>query len=309
MKPGKNGEPVVTAQTNTDPERTDPFTIALEGLSLEIGVHDLEALDRNRHLLPTRGRIYVNAVAGEGAEARIRTAAQLTALGYQPVPHIAVRRMRTAQELDNYLGSFVERAGVSEILVIGGDLTEPRGPYASALDVITSGAPAKHGIRRIGIAGYPDGHPSIDTTVLNQALADKLAACRAAAIEPYIVSQFSFQAESIINWCCAIHEEHPDLPIHAGIPGPAKLGTLLRFARLCGVQSSVKKLLANKKVGFELLRRAAPWEQLEAIGQYRLQTGRPLSAHLFTFGGISETVSWLQKVRTDGSRNNGVVRF
>jgi methylenetetrahydrofolate reductase (NADPH) len=309
MEPGKNGEPVVTAQTNSDPERTDPFTIALEGLSLEIGVHDLEALDRNRHLLPTRGRIYVNAVAGEGAEARIRTAAQLTALGYQPVPHIAVRRMRTAQELDNYLGSLVERAGVSEILVIGGDLAEPRGPYASALDVISSGVPAKHGIRRIGIAGYPDGHPNIDSTVLRQALAAKLAACRTAAIDPYIVTQFSFQAESIINWCCAIHEEHPGLPIHAGIPGPAKLRTLLRYARICGVQSSAKKLLAQKKIGFELLRRAAPWGQMEAIGQYRLETGRPLSAHVFTFGGISETVSWLQKVRTDGSRNSGVVRF
>jgi methylenetetrahydrofolate reductase (NADPH) len=309
MEPGKNGEPVVTAQTNSDPESTDPFTIALEGLSLEIGVHDLEALDRNRHLLPTRGRIYVNAVAGEGAEARIRTAAQLTALGYQPVPHIAVRRMRTAQELDNYLGSLVERAGVSEILVIGGDLAEPRGPYASALDVISSGVPAKHGIRRIGIAGYPDGHPNIDSTVLRQALAAKLAACRTAAIDPYIVTQFSFQAESIINWCCAIHEEHPGLPIHAGIPGPAKLRTLLRYARICGVQSSAKKLLAQKKLGFELLRRAAPWGQMEAIGQYRLETGRPLSAHVFTFGGISETVSWLQKVRTDGSRNSGVVRF
>ena len=309
MKPGNNVEPVATVQTNTDPEHTDPFSIALQGLSLEIGVHDLEALDRNRHLLPTGGRIYVNAVAGEGAEARIRTAAQLTALGYQPVPHIAARRMRTAEELDDYLAGFVERAGVSEILVIGGDLSEPRGPYASALEVINSGVPAKHGIRRIGIAGYPDGHPNIDTTVLNQVLAAKLVACRAAAIDPYIVSQFSFQAESIINWCRAIHEEHPDLPIHAGIPGPAKLRTLLRFARICGVQSSAKKFLANKKMGIELLRRAAPWDQMEAIGQYRLQTGRPLSTHLFTFGGISEAVSWLQKVRTDRRPNSGVVRF
>ncbi len=300
---------MVTTQTTPDPERTDPFTIALEGLSLEIGVHDLEALDRNRHLLPTRGRIYVNAVAGEGAEERIRTAAQLTAYGYQPVPHIAARRMRTAEELDDYLAGFVERAGVSEILVIGGDLTEPLGPYGGALDVITSGLPAIHGIKRIGIAGYPDGHPDIETTALNRALEAKLAACRTAAIDPYIVTQFSFQAGSIIDWCRAIHDRHPDLPIHAGIPGPAKLGTLLRFARICGVQSSIKKLLANKRVGLELLRRAAPWEQIEAIGQYRLETGRPLSAHLFTFGGLTEAVSWLQQVRTGGRGNGGVVRF
>ena len=300
---------MVTTQTTPDSECTDPLTIALQGFSLEIGVHDLEALEQNRRLLPTGGRIYINTITGENPEARIRTAAQLTASGYQPVPHIAARRMRTAEALDDYLGSFVERAGVSEILVIGGDLAEPWGPYASALDVINSGVPAKHGIRRIGIAGYPDGHPSIDTTVLNQALAAKLAACRTAAIEPYIVSQFSFQAESIIDWCRAIHEEYPDLPIQAGIPVPAKLLTLLRFARICGVQSSAKKLLANKKVGFELLRRAAPWDQMEAIGHYRLETGRPLSAHLFTFGGVSETVSWLQKVRTDSRPNSGVVRI
>ncbi len=300
---------MVTTQTTQDPERTDPFTIALEGLSLEIGVHDLEALDRNRHLLPTRGRIYVNAVAGEGAEERIRTAAQLTAYGYQPVPHIAARRMRTAEELDDYLAGFMDRAGVSEILVIGGDLTEPLGPYGGALDVITSALPAKHGIKRIGIAGYPDGHPVIETTALNQALEAKLAACRTAETDSYIVTQFSFQAGSIIDWCRAIHNKYPDLPIHAGIPGPATLGTLLRFARICGVQSSIKKLLANKKVGLELLRRAAPWEQLEAIGKYRLETGRPLSAHLFTFGGLTEAVSWLQQVRTGRRGNGGVVRF
>jgi methylenetetrahydrofolate reductase (NADPH) len=175
--------------------------------------------------------------------------------------------------------------------------------------VISSGLPGKYGIRRIGFAGYPDGHPNIDSTVLSQALAAKLAACRDAAIDPYIVTQFSFQADSIINWCCAIHAEHPDLPIHAGIPGPAKLRTLLRYARICGVQSSAKKLLANKKLGFQMLRRAAPWDQLEAIGQYRLQTGRPLSAHVFTFGGVNETVSWLQKARTGTRRNSGDVRF
>ncbi len=300
---------MVTIQTTPDSEGTDPLTIALQGLSLEIGVHDLEALDRNRRLLPTGGRIYVNAVAGENPEARITTAAQLTAYGYQPVPHIAARRMRTAEELDDYLAGFVQRAGVGEILVIGGDVTEPLGPYGGALDVITSGLPARHGIKRIGVAGYPDGHPDIETKALNRALEAKLAACRTAAIDPYIVTQFSFQAGSIIDWCRAIHDRHPDLRIHAGIPGPAKLGTLLRFARICGVQSSMKKLLANKKTGLELLRRAAPWEQIEAIGQYRLETGRPLSAHLFTFGGLAEIVSWLQEVRTGRGGTGGGVRF
>jgi len=288
---------------------TRSLALALRDLSLEIGVHDLEALLQHRHLLPAGGRTYVNAVAGEGTEARIRAAEQIAACGFMPVPHIAARRMRSEQALDDYLASFVARAGVSEILVIGGDLPEPLGPYDSALAVIESGLPARHGIRRIGIAGYPDGHPEITTAALDQALQEKLAACQSVAIEPYIVTQFSFQATAIIDWCRATHEKYPGLSIHAGIPGPAKFGTLLRYARICGVQTSARKLQANKKLAFELLRRAAPWQQLEAIGQYRKDTGQPLSAHLFTFGGLKETTRWLQQVAKGRKDNGDVVEF
>lgn len=282
---------------------------ALTELSLEIGVHDLEALQQHSHLLPAGGRVYINAVAGEGTAARIRAAEQIRTVGFRPVPHIAARRMQSEQELDDYLTGFVERAGVNEILLIGGDLSDSPGPYASALDVIQSGLPTKHGIRRIGIAGYPDGHPDLSAAVLNQAMQEKLAACKSAAIDPYIVMQFSFQATAIIDWCRATHEKYPGLPVHAGIPGPAKLGTLLRYARICGVQNSARKLQANKNLAFELLRRAAPWEQLEAIGQYRLDTGQPLSAHMFTFGGLKETISWLQQAAKGRKENSDVVEF
>lgn len=282
---------------------------ALTELSLEIGVHDLEALQQHTHLLPAGGRVYINAVAGEGTAARIRAAEQIRTAGFRPVPHIAARRMQSEQELDDYLTGFVERAGVNEILLIGGDLSDSPGPYASALDVIQSGLPTKHGIRRIGIAGYPDGHPDISAAVLNQAMQEKLAACKSAAIDPYIVMQFSFQATAIIDWCRATHEKYPGLPVHAGIPGPAKLGTLLRYARICGVQNSARKLQANKNLAFELLRRAAPWEQFEAIGQYRLDTGQPLSAHMFTFGGLKETISWLQQAAKGRKENSDVVEY
>jgi len=300
---------MTTNQATPDRKGEDPFAAALEGLSLEIGVHDLDALDRNREHLPESGRVYVNAVAGEGAEARINIAVQLRDFGFQPVPHIAARRMRSTQDLDDYLAAFVERAGVREILVIGGDLDKPLGPYDSALDVIESGLPAKHGVTRIGIAGYPDGHPFIDDAALSSALEAKLNACSATGVDSYVVTQFSFQADSIIDWCSAVHANHPELHIHAGVPGPAKFGTLLRYAKICGVQSSVRKLMANKTMGLDLLRRAAPWKQIEAIGRYRIDTGRPLNAHLFTFGGVTESANWLQKVRNDGKMHGDDVLF
>jgi methylenetetrahydrofolate reductase (NADPH) len=136
------------------------------------------------------------------------------------------------------------------------------------------------------------------------ALEEKLDACQKANIEPYVVTQFSFQAESIINWCRNFHERHEDISIHAGIPGPARLATLMRFAKICGVQSSAMKLLQNKKVGLDLLRGAAPWEQIEAIGKYRLDTGLTVNTHIFTFGGLKEVVKWLGQVRSGGNGRN-----
>jgi methylenetetrahydrofolate reductase (NADPH) len=94
--------------------------------------------------------------------------------------------------------------------------------------------------------------------------------------------------------------------IHAGIPGPAKIATLMRFAKICGVQSSAKKLLANKKIGLDLLRGAVPTDQLEAIGRYRLETGKTVFPHVFTFGGLQELVRWLEQIRAGGNGTSTV---
>ena len=284
------------------------YSAALDGLSLEIGVHDLKALANHSDVLADDSQVYVNAVAGAGTDARVKTAEQLSQLGYRPVAHIAARRMVSADALDDYLGRLVKRAGVEDVLVIGGDIAKPLGPFESALDVIESGVLTTHGIKRIGVAGYPDGHPGVAQSVLRDALEGKIAACRIAGIEPYIVTQFSFQAASIITWCHAFHARHPTIAVHAGIPGPAKLATLMRFAKICGVQSSAKKLLANKKVGLDLLRGTAPWEQLDGIGAYKLETGLALTTHIFTFGGLEEVTKWLDDVRA-GDNGTDVFRI
>ncbi len=67
--------------------------------------------------------------------------------------------------------------------------------------------------------------------------------------------------------------------------------------------------MANKTMGLDLLRRAAPWKQIEAIGRYRIASGRPLSAHLCTFGGVTESVNWLQQVRSNGDKRGDDVLF
>ena len=72
---------------------------ALTDLAREIGVHDLAALQQYSHFLAAGGRVYVNAVAGEGTAARVKAAEQIRAAGFRPVPHIAARRMPSEQAL------------------------------------------------------------------------------------------------------------------------------------------------------------------------------------------------------------------
>ena len=61
-------------------------------------------------------------------------------------------------------------------LILGGDRDAPAGEFDCSLQVIESGLLQKHGIDKIAIACYPEGHPRIPDDVLDKARADKIAA-------------------------------------------------------------------------------------------------------------------------------------
>ena len=129
---------------------------------------DIEAL---RAGIAPKTPIYVSAVPAHPLTMQIDTAASLAAAGYEPVPHIAARRFASGAELDRHLGRLSDDAGVRRVLVIGGDLAAPAGPFFAAIEVIESGLLQSRGIVEVGIAAYPDGHPRLGATELDRALA------------------------------------------------------------------------------------------------------------------------------------------
>ena len=64
------------------------------------------------------------------------------------------------------------------------------------------------GIKKIAIAGFPEGNPKISDTELHQALDDKVNFGRAAGLELSIVTQFCFKAEPIVNWLRGVSLKH-----------------------------------------------------------------------------------------------------
>ncbi|MGX5359599.1 formyltetrahydrofolate deformylase [Kocuria sp. KH4] len=77
-----------------------------------------------------------------------------------------------------------------ELLVVGGDPGTPQGPYEDSLAVIRSGALQRHGVRRVGIGGCPEGHPAVDDDVLWAALAARTTALREQGLEATVVTPF-----------------------------------------------------------------------------------------------------------------------
>ena len=57
----------------------------------------------------------------------------------------------------------------------------------------------------------------------------------------YLATQF-FEAKSLKEWELHLDKLNNNLDIHAGIPGPATLKTLIGYATSCGIGNSIRFL-------------------------------------------------------------------
>src|SRR5262249_42783618 len=207
--------------------------------------------------------------------------------GFEPVPHLAARNFAGTTALDDYLARLTEEAGVTRLLVIGGDRDAPAGNFHRAIEVIESGLPQSRGIREIGIAGYPEGHPRVAPIEIDRALAAKIEAAAATGLDVHIVTQFGFAAEPILAWIARMRDTGIEQPIRIGLAGPASVTRLLRYAAICGVAASARTLARNAGLAKHLFGTTAPDAIIRALAGIRpaAQLG-DVAPHFFTFGGL-----------------------
>ena len=274
----------------------DPIAALMQSFSLEVTAPRRDALAALRDLLPADSKIYLSAVPGQPPERLVEAANAVHAAGLRPVPHIAARRYASAPALAETLARLGE-AGTREVLVIGGDQPAAAGPFASALDVITSGLLQASGITEIGIAAYPDGHPHIAAATLDEALTSKLAAAQRGGLAPQIVTQFCFDPARIITFLRRLRAAGVDTPVRIGMAGPASITTLLRYAGRCGVAVSARGLARNPGLIRALLAEETAGAILAAVAAANDggALGR-IAPHLFSFGGAVATAGWAQAI-------------
>jgi methylenetetrahydrofolate reductase (NADPH) len=238
-------------------------------------------------ILPAGTPIYFSAVPTITSAELVAGAALLRKSGLEPVVHIAARRMGTAADLQNLLVGLRGDADVRRLLVIGGDV-EPLGPFPDALAVIQKGRLREAGIAEIGIGAYPEGHRRIPAGRLEAALDEKIAAAAAQGLAVHIVSQFSFSPERILAWLRRLRACGINKPVKVGMAGPTSVPGLLRYAKRCGVDASLRGLMSGAAAG--LIGHVGPDRIVDALGA--VGDLGDVAPHYFSFGGAVATARY-----------------
>ena len=274
----------------------------VRGASTEISPHDEDLLPTLTSHLPSGMVMYVAHTPKASLDDVVRVAVKAQSVGFRASPHIAARRIPSEHALKDALRQLSD-AGVEQALLVAGDLDRPLGKFTSTLEVIDTGLLETSGIKRIGVAGHPEGHKSITATTMLAALRYKQAFGARTGIKVHIVTQFGFNPEAVCAWDRQMTEQGIVLPVHVGIAGPTSPHKLIKFALQCGVGASLHSLAKNMGAMANLARLATTADEMLLgliRGRAEYSGSRLVQPHFYAFGGTMATARWLRAV-ADGS--------
>ena len=262
--------------------------------SIEVSPRDELAGERLGEVLAPGRTVFVNHPGSVTHHDIVAACARLRRGGFEPVPHIAVRRLASFTQASDFLQRAAGEAEISTALIIGGDPDHPVGPFPDSHDLLASGLVERHGLRAVAFAGYPEGHPRIAARTLEEALRAKVALARGQGLDVSLVTQFGFDAAPILRWIEALRAQHVICPVRVGIAGPATVATLAKFAVRCGIGESLRALARGYTAFARILAEAGPDALVDALVDGEDRDFPIDGLHVFTFGGVRRAAAWMQ---------------
>jgi methylenetetrahydrofolate reductase (NADPH) len=267
----------------------------MRAASIEITPSEQKHLPALRDVLAPGTSVYVSHVPSATLAQVVGTALAVQDAGFQATPHIVARRISYPETLRTALAD-LSAHGVEQVLLVAGDTEHAAGEFESTLDVLASGLLEKSGVKRIGVAGYPEGQRGLGPTLLWNALKAKQAFADRTGLPVFIVTQFGFNGNALRNWEPELARNDIRLPILAGIAGPAPLSKLIKFAMRCGIGASLRTVMRNLSAVSGIAELAITPEQ-HLMRLMRLSgSTRVVAPHFFSFGGALETADWISRV-------------
>jgi len=276
----------------------DQIKTAAAGWSIEVTPNGAQKIDSFAACLAPGSAVNVTFLPGSDPMDTVAVAQRLYQDGMRPVPHIAARSIRDGDQLDGLLALLVRDAAVDEVLVIGGGVDRPVGAFDCSMQILESGLLQKHGVRRVGVAGHPEGSPDITDEDIAAALDAKNAIARRDGLDIYIETQFCFEADLVLAWEKRIRAMGNRLPIHVGVPGPATIKTLFRFAQISGIGPSMRFISKQARNVTKLMTVQSPHLLLAGLARGMAADPDCLIAHFhfYPFGGFAKTAAYADAV-------------
>ena len=267
---------------------------AASNWSIEVTPTGATKIESFRDCLDPGTTVNVTFLPGTDPADTIAVCERLHNDGMRPVPHLAARSLRDADQLDELLSAYTARCGVEEVLCIGGGVDSPVGGFDATMQVLQTGLIQKHGIRHIGVAGHPEGSPDISDDEIAEALDAKNALAKAEGLNLYIETQFCFEADIVLEWEKRVREAGNALPIRIGIPGPATIKTLFRFAQISGIGPSMRFISKQAKNVAKLMTVQSPHLLLTGLAEGMAADKECLIRHFhyYPFGGFARTATY-----------------
>ncbi|GAB3198168.1 methylenetetrahydrofolate reductase [Nocardioides hungaricus] len=239
--------------------------------------------------VPRDVAITVTASPGKGLEATFDLSERLAGHGYTVVPHVAARMVTGRAELAEICARLTGK-GISRVFVPGGD-AEPAGDYPDALALLEDLADLGRPFAQVGIAGYPESHPTIHDDLTVQSMWDK------RRYATHVVSNLTFDPTVIRDWVHRMRRRGITMPLLLGIPGPVDRAKLLSMATKIGVGESTR-FLAKHKGTFARLAAPGGFTGEKFLERCAPTLGEPSALveglHVFTFNQVAETEAWRQ---------------
>ena len=271
---------------------------AAEGWSIEVTPAGATKIESFAACLSPGTTVNVTFLPGSDPMETVAVAKRLHNEGMNAVPHLAARSLKDSDQIDTLLASYRAEAGVDEVLIIGGGVDQPVGAFDNSLQVLETGFLQKHGIRRVGVAGHPEGSPDISDIEIAESLGAKNALAKREGLEMYIETQFCFEASIVLEWEKSVRAAGNELPIRIGIPGPATIKTLFRFAQISGIGPSMRFISKQARNVAKLMTVQSPHLLLSELAQGMADDSECLIEHFhfYPFGGFAKTAIYANAI-------------
>ena len=281
----------------THPEPSRAESGITDGYSLEVTARSMAALTTSASRIMPGASIFVPDLPGDDDDARLAALSAIRGLGFEPVPHLSARHVPSLAALASFVRRAVTEAGVERCFIIAGDLSSATGPFSDSTSLIETGVFERAGIKVIGVGGHPQAHPVMSEAERWDALAGKCRRIEQRGMAPLIVTQFAFDADIVLAWLQQLRAHGIDHPVRVGVPGPAGVAVLVRYAALCGVSASASMWSKYGLSIGKLLGTAGPGLFVDRLASGLTAAHGQVSLHVFPFGGIAQSVAWIEQYR------------